>query len=185
LLTEARAVLPQIAGTVDVALVALPLPDQTGIEILRDLRAGNPHGQAIVLTADTEHLHHANAIKAGAAGVVRKSARPSEIADATRRVDAGKSVQPAQETIALVGLASQVHERTRDVQATLAQVTPREWQVLALLAEGRDNYAIAEQHFISPDTTWAHAVKMPAKLQVESRPAGRDSCQLHGIGPPR
>ena len=51
-LAEARAVLPEIAGRVDVALVDLHLPDGNGVEVVRDLRAANPRGQTIVLTAD-------------------------------------------------------------------------------------------------------------------------------------
>jgi DNA-binding NarL/FixJ family response regulator len=52
-LAEARAVLPEIAGQVDVALVDLQLPDGNGVELVRELRAMNPDGRTIVLTADT------------------------------------------------------------------------------------------------------------------------------------
>ena len=51
----------------------------------------------------------------------------------------------------------------------LLQLTPREQEVLALLAEGLDNHATAERLFISPDTARAHVVKVLAKLQIESR----------------
>ena len=184
-LTEARAVLPEIAGTVDVALVDLQLPDGHGIEVVRDLRAANPHGQTIVLTADTEKVHHANAIEAGAAGVVSKSAQPSEIVDAIRRVHAGETAQPAQEIIALLRLAGQERERTQDVRATLAQLTPREREVLNLLAEGLDNQAIAERLFISPHTTRAHIVSVLRKLGVESRLQAAIFAIRHGTDPSR
>jgi DNA-binding NarL/FixJ family response regulator len=90
---------------VDVALVDLHLPDGNETEVVRDLRATNPHGQTIVLTADTEQVHHANALAVGAAGVVSTSAQPSEIVAAIRRAHAGEMVQPAQEILALVRLA--------------------------------------------------------------------------------
>jgi DNA-binding NarL/FixJ family response regulator len=184
-LTEARAVLPKIAGTIDVALVDLQLPDGNGIEVVRDLRAANPHGQTIVLTADTEKVHHANAIEAGAAGVVSKSAQPSEIVDAIRRVHAGETAQPAQEIIALLRLAGQERERTRDVRATLAQLTPREREVLSLLAEGLDNHEITERLFISPHTTRAHIVSLLGKLRVESRLQAAIFAIRHGTDPSR
>lgn len=183
-LGEARALLPEIAGTVDVALVDLHLPDGNGIEVVRDLRAANQHGQMIVLTADTEQLHHANAIEAGAAGVISKSAEPGQIIDAIRRVHAGETVQPAQEIIALLRLAGQERERKRDVQATLAQLTPREREVLNLLAEGLDNQAIAERLFISPDTARAHVVRVLGKLGVESRLQAAIFAIRHGIDSP-
>ena len=182
-LTETRVMLPEIAGTVDVALVDLQLPDGNGIEVVRDLRATNPNGQTIVLTADTEKLHHANAIQAGAAGVVCKTAQPSEIVDAIRRVHAGELAQPAREILALLRLASEERDRTRDVQTTLAHLTPREREVLALLAEGLDNHAIGERLFISPDTARAHVVKVLAKLEVDSRLQAAIFAIQHDIGP--
>src|SRR5215216_6939568 len=60
-LAEARSVLPELAGQVDVALVDLQLSDGKGIELVRDLRVVNPEGHTIVLTADTNKRHHAQA----------------------------------------------------------------------------------------------------------------------------
>jgi two-component system nitrate/nitrite response regulator NarL len=182
-LAEVRAMLPEIVGQVDVALVDLQLPDGDGVEIVRDLRVANPRGQTIVLTADTEKRHHASAIEAGAAGVMSKTVRPTEIVDAIRRVHAGETVQPAREIIALLRLASQERERTGDAQAALAQLTPREREVLSLLAEGLDNQAIAERLFISADTARAHVVRTLAKLQVESRLQAAIFAIQHGFGP--
>jgi DNA-binding NarL/FixJ family response regulator len=184
-LAEARAVLPEIAGRVDVALVDLQLPDGNGVEFVRDLRTANPGGQTIALTGDTAKLHHASVIEAGAAGIVGKSAQPSAIVDAIRRVHAGELAQPAQEIVALLRLASQERDRTRDVEAKLAQLTPREREVLALLAEGLDNAAIAQRLFISRDTARAHVVKVLAKLQVESRLQAAIFAIEHGIGASR
>jgi DNA-binding NarL/FixJ family response regulator len=184
LLAEARGALPEFAGLIDVALVDLQLPDGNGVEIVRDLRAANPQAQAIVLTADTEKLHHARAIEAGAVGVISKSAQPSEIVEAIRRVHAGETVQPAQEIIALLRLAGQERERTRDAQATLERLTPREREVLAALVEGLDNQAIAERLFISPDTARAHVVRVLAKLGVESRLQAAIFAIRHGIVSP-
>jgi DNA-binding NarL/FixJ family response regulator len=184
-LAGTRAVLPDIAGMVDVALVDLHLPDGNGVEIVRDLREGGRYGQTIVLTADTDKTHHAQAIEAGAACVLSKSAQPSEIIEAIRRVHAGEMIQPVHEIIALLRLASEERERTRDVQATLGRLTPREREVLVALAEGLDNQTIAERLFISPDTARAHVVKVLAKLGVESRLQAAIFAIRHGIGPSR
>ena len=181
-LAETRVALPTIAKRVDVALVDLHLPDGNGVEIVRDLRTGLWHSQTIVLTADTDKTHHAQAIEAGAACILSKSAHPSEIVDAIRRVHAGELVQPAHEIIELLHLAREEGERSRGVQATLAQLTTREHEVLAALAEGLDNKAIADRLFISPDTARAHVVKVLGKLGVESRLQAAIFAIRHGIG---
>ena len=67
-LAEARAVLPEIAGRVDVALVDLQLPDGDGVEVVRDVRVLHPQSRMLVLTAVIDPAHHARAIDAGAAG---------------------------------------------------------------------------------------------------------------------
>jgi DNA-binding NarL/FixJ family response regulator len=168
-LAEARAALPEIAGRVDVAVVDLQLPDGNGVEFVRELRAENPEGHTVVLTADTDKRRHAQAVEAGAAGVILKSVQPHEIVDAIRRASMGEPVQSAHEIIELLRLAGAERERTRVMQATLAQLTPREREVLAVLAEGLDNKAIAERLSISPDTARTHVVKVLGKLGVESR----------------
>ena len=181
-LAETRAALPQVAKLVDVALVDLHLPDGNGVEIVRDLRVVSWHGQSIVLTADTDKTHDARAIEAGAACIIGKTAQPSEIVDVIRRVHAGELVQPAQEIIELLRLAREEGERSREVQATLTQLTTREREVLAALAEGLDNRAIAERLFISPDTARAHVVKVLGKLGVESRLQAAIFAIRHDIG---
>jgi DNA-binding NarL/FixJ family response regulator len=180
-LAETRAVLTAIAGQVDVALVDLQLPDGNGVELVRHLRAVNPEGQTIVLTADTDKRHHAQAAEAGAAGIITKSAQPFEIVDAIRRVHAGELALPAREMIELLRLAGEERQREEASQATLGQLTPREREVLAALAEGLDNKAIAERLFISPDTARTHVVKVLGKLGVESRLQAAIVAIQHGI----
>jgi two-component system nitrate/nitrite response regulator NarL len=182
-LAETRAVLNQVVAQVDVALVDLQLPDGNGIELVRDLRTPGWHGLTIVLTADSDKRHHAQAIEAGATCIINKTAQPSEIVDTIRRVHAGELVQPAHEIIELLRFAREEDMRSREVQATLAQLTPRERAVLALLAEGLDNHAIADRLFISPDTARAHVVRLLAKLQVDSRLQAAIFALQHGIGP--
>jgi DNA-binding NarL/FixJ family response regulator len=183
-LAEARAVLPEIVGQVDVALIDLQLLDGNGIELVRELRAMNPAGHTIVLTADTDKRHHAQAAEAGAEGIIVKSAQPFEIVDAIRRVHAGELALPAREMIELLRLAGEERRREQASQAVLAQLTPREREVLAALAEGLDNKAIAERLFISPDTARTHVVKVLGKLGVESRLQAAIVAIQHGIWSP-
>jgi DNA-binding NarL/FixJ family response regulator len=180
-LAEARTLLPEFAGQLDVALVDLQLSDGNGVELVRDLRAVNPEVHTIVLTADTDKRHHAQAVEAGAAGIITKSAQPFEVIDTIRRVHAGELALPAREMIELLRLAGEERQREQASRATLAQLTPREREVLAALAEGLDNKAIAERLFISPDTARTHVVKVLAKLGVESRLQAAIVAIQHGI----
>jgi DNA-binding NarL/FixJ family response regulator len=179
---EARGLLGDGSGVVDLALVDLRLPDGLGTDLIRDLKAANPATHILVLTADPDKLLHARALEAGATGVISKTAQLSDIVDAIRRVQRGESVQSAQEIIELLRLAGQERERDQAKQVTLARLTPRERQVLETLSEGLDNRAIADRLFISPETARTHVVKLLAKLNVESRLQAAIFAIENGVG---
>ncbi|MDP8949029.1 MAG: response regulator transcription factor, partial [Actinomycetota bacterium] len=82
-LGEARRVMR--GRDVDLGVIDLALPDGEGVELIEDLREGNPLFAALVLTASLDQADHARAIEAGAAGVLHKSTDVDEIMDATRR----------------------------------------------------------------------------------------------------
>jgi DNA-binding NarL/FixJ family response regulator len=179
---EAKAALPEMAGMIDIALIDLRLPDGSGLEVVRALRVANPQAQVIVLTADTDKVQHARAIEAGAVAVINKCAPPADIVEAIRRVHDGNPVQSVQELLDLLRLAGEDRERKREVETTLAQLTSREREVLAALAEGLDNKAIAERLYISPETARTHVVKVLGKLGVESRLQAAIFAIKHGVG---
>lgn len=183
-LAEARQILAdlQVQGGVDVALVDLQLPDGNGVDVVRDMRALNPHGQALVVTADIDRTHHAQAMAAGASGVISKTAQVADIVAAVRRVHAGEAIQSAQEVIELLRLVGDRQDREQATQLTLGRLTPRERQVLEALVQGLDNKAIADRLFISPETARTHVVKLLAKLNVESRLQAAIYGIQHGIG---
>jgi len=92
-LAEARAVLPEIADRIDVALIDLRLPDGDGIEIVRDVRLIYPQGRILVLTAVIDQAHHARAIDAGAAAILSKAAQPADIVACVRSTGAADPVR--------------------------------------------------------------------------------------------
>lgn len=182
--SEARSLIRALAGKIDLALVDLLLPDGDGVALIREVCVQNPGGQVIVLTASTEPRRQAAAIEAGAAGILNKSAYPAQIVETIRRVCAGELAQPAEEIIALFRLANAERERVKEVELTLEQLTPRELEVLALLAEGFDNRAIGERLRISSETARAHVVRLLAKLSLESRLQAGLFAIRHGISAP-
>lgn len=127
-LAEAR----ELVAAVDLAIVDLGLPDGDGVDLIRDLRAANPHGAVLVLTAETAGGRLARAIEAGASGVLHKSAGVAEIVGATRKLVAGAPLMTAAEVIELLRLADR--ERDRVAEEAVRRLTPRECEVLAALA---------------------------------------------------
>ena len=88
-LAEARQVLTGAGADVDVAVVDLHLPDGHGVELIRELRAVNPAGMIVVVTGSVVQRDYAEAVEAGASGVLHKSASIQEIISAVRRAGAG------------------------------------------------------------------------------------------------
>jgi DNA-binding NarL/FixJ family response regulator len=166
-LAEARQRLSQIA--VDVALVDLDLPDGSGVELIRDLRAGNSEALALVLTASGNRHDHAAAFAAGASGLLSKTVGSAEIIAAIRRLCAGESLLSPREAIELFRLTDQRREAERTAHQIGRQLTPRERDLLRLLAEGLDDAAIARRLFISPKTVRNQMVALLDKLGVDSR----------------
>ena len=164
-LAEARRVLQGV----DIAIVDLDLPDGNGVDLVRELRAANPQGMVLVLSAVTNRVQHAQAVEAGAAGVVHKSARISEIIDAVRCLSRGEQLLSPGEVIEMLRLVGEQRERGREAQWALARLTKREREVLQALAVGLNDKEIAERLQISTETARTHMVNILAKLGVDSR----------------
>jgi RNA polymerase sigma factor (sigma-70 family) len=153
----------------DVAVVDMMLPDGSGVDLVRGLRAANPSGCVVMLTASQDHAARAMAVEAGAAGLLHKSASLPDIIDAMRRLGAGEQLFDLEETIALLRLAGQHRERDRAAQQALSLLTPREREVLETLTEGMTDREIGERLNISSETVRTHMVNILHKLGVESR----------------
>jgi DNA-binding NarL/FixJ family response regulator len=178
-LAEIRQELCQVA--VDVALVELALPDGSGVELIRDLRAVHREARVLVLTASEDRHEHVAAFVAGASGVLRKTCHAAEIITAIRQVCAGEVLISPREAVDLVRLVRQQREAERTAQHLITQLTPRERELLQLLAEGLDDAAMAERLGISPKTVGNHMVHVLDKLGVHSRLQALVLAVHHGL----
>ena len=166
-LAEIRPVVSQVE--VDVALVDLVLERGGGADLIRDLRTLNREARVLVVTASEDPHEHAWAFTAGASGVLSKTCRVAEIITAIRRLCAGDVLLSPREAVELFRLAGQQREAERTAHRLLEQLTPRERQLLQLLAEGLDDVTMAERLSISPKTVRNHMVHLLDKLGVHSR----------------
>lgn len=164
-LADARAMLENV----DVALVDLGLPDGYGGELIRELRQVNPRAQAIVLSASLDRRDVARAVDSGAAGVLQKTAHLDEVVDAIRRLRAGETLLALDDVLELLRFAGRERARDHDGLQAIAQLTPRECEVLQALADGLDSRQIADRLHISIRTERNHMSNILAKLGVHSQ----------------
>jgi DNA-binding NarL/FixJ family response regulator/anti-sigma regulatory factor (Ser/Thr protein kinase) len=176
-LAEARTML----DGVDVAIVDLNLPDGYGGDLIKEMRDANPHAMALVLSAYFERAEIARAVEFGAAGILHKSAGIDEVVEAVRRLRAGDSLLPLEEVVELLRFASSRREQEQEARQAIAQLTPREREVLKALADGLDGKEIAEQLHISLPTERNHMASILAKLGTHSRLKALVFALRHGV----
>ena len=153
----------------DVALMDLRMPQMGGAEAIRRFRQANPGLRAIVLTTydDDEAIYEA--IRAGARGYLLKDVRPRDLVRAIRRVHAGGSLlQPVVVERLLDRLGP---EEPEDEAPPIEALTPRELEVLQIMARGARNRDIAQELVISERTVKIHVANVIAKLGVTNRTA--------------
>lgn len=167
-LAEAHAFLRKARDGLDVAVVDLGLPDGDGFELIGEL-SSRPDVMTLVLSASLEPARFAEAVEAGAAGVLHKSAAIGEIVDAVRRLRAGEALLSPTEVIEMLRLVSRRRQEEYEAQRAIEKLTPREKQVLQALAEGLDSKDIAQKLHITIETERTHMVNILNKLGVHSR----------------
>jgi DNA-binding NarL/FixJ family response regulator len=153
----------------DVAVVDLDLPGGTGVGAIHDIRRVSPGTGCVVLSALNEDVEFGRAIEAGASAVLHKSIDIEELLDVLRAVADGRTVLPAEQTSRRLRALASSRDRGWHVRVLHEHVSPREREVLELLAEGADNRRIARQLGITQNTVQTHIRNLLAKLGVQSR----------------
>ena len=151
----------------DVVLMDLNMPGMSGIEATQRLTAAAPLVRVVVLTVMANERNVMDVVLAGACGYLLKDAPIDQIVEGIRAAARGESlISP--------GIASQLMRRLREPQnvepaLATADLTPRELEVLELLARGMDNPQIAKTLFLSQHTVKNHVSSILVKLQVQNR----------------
>lgn len=151
----------------DVILMDLNMPGMSGIAATQQLTAAAALSRVLVLTVVADEQHVIDALLAGACGYLLKDARIDQIIDGIRAAARGESLISPR-------VASQLVRRLRapdEIEPGLsgAELTPREREVLELLARGMDNLEIAGALHLSQHTVKNHVSSILVKLQVENR----------------
>jgi DNA-binding NarL/FixJ family response regulator len=151
----------------DLVMMDVRMPDVDGLAATRAIKQDHPNTQVILITMHENPVYLLEALKAGAAGYVLKGASKREILGAVRQVLRGEAaLHPELATQLLRRMAGETSEETNPPPARL---TPRELDVLRLLARGQTNREIASELSLSLSTVKAHIEHIIAKLGVSDR----------------
>jgi DNA-binding NarL/FixJ family response regulator len=151
----------------DVVLMDIRMPELDGLQATRQILAADPSARVLVLTTFDLDEYVYEALRAGASGFVLKDDPPEQLLGAIRTVAAGDALLSPSVTKRVIDQFSRLprHEPPEE----LAELTEREREVLALIAEGRSNSEIGEALFISETTVKTHVTHVLQKLGLRDR----------------
>jgi RNA polymerase sigma factor (sigma-70 family) len=151
----------------DLLLLDISMPEKTGLEVARALRADGSEVGILVLSMHDDPEYVLEAVRVGADGYVLKDVSPAELRDAVEAVFDGKEYFTERVTHQLSVALREELERERQ-RSRLDQLTGREREVLVRVASGRTNREIAEEFGISPRTVETHRERVMAKLRIRT-----------------
>jgi DNA-binding NarL/FixJ family response regulator len=158
----------------DVVLMDLSMPGAGGVEATRELLARLPEARVVALTAFSDRRRVLEALDAGAIGYLLKDVEPDDLFAAIRAAARGESPLAPKAATALVSARSERHG---------PDLSPREEEVLALVAEGLPNKVIARRLEIAEKTVKAHLTSVFAAIGVTDRTQAALWARDNGVGP--
>ncbi len=152
----------------DIVLLDMRMPEMSGITVLRELRKEGIEAPIVMLTTSSDERDLVESLRSGAQGYLLKDMDPDELVSALRDIYRGK-------TVVYPDLAPTLARIVQDdgalppMPSPFANLTPRELEILSLLAEGQSNKVIARNLGISDGTVKLHVKAILRKLDVHSR----------------
>ena len=152
----------------DVVLMDIRMPQLDGIAATRRITSEQPARVLVLTTYDLDEYVY-DALQAGASGFLLKDTPPSQLADGIRAVAAGEALLAPTITRRLIEEFTRLGATRRARPAELDELTPRELEVLRLLARGLSNAEIAEKLVLGDTTIKTHVTHVLSKLGVRDR----------------
>ena len=152
----------------DVVLMHYRLPDGTGAEATRAIKARWPNARVVMLTAVQDDETVLESIQAGADGYLTKDKAVEDVVTAVRDARAGETLLPRSVIVGIAQRVAAVRDRGPERPA-IEPLTARELEVLRALADGLSSTDIGERLFISKNTLRTHVQNIMAKLHVHSK----------------
>jgi DNA-binding NarL/FixJ family response regulator len=164
----------------DIVIMDVRLPDGSGIEACRDIRAELPSTRVVILTSFPDDEAVFSAIVAGASGYLLKQIRARDLVAALESVGRGESLLDPAVTEKVLTRVRQI--AAGEVHDELAGLTPQERKILLLVAEGKTNKEIASEIFLSDKTVKNYVSSILAKLNLERRAQAAAFVAKHRLG---
>jgi DNA-binding NarL/FixJ family response regulator len=163
---DAETALKQLeAGVPDVVLMDINLPGRSGIEATKLLKERHPDARIVMLTVYEDGKALFDSLRAGACGYLLKRTRPEKVLEAIRDArDGGVPLTPQ-----MAAKVAKFFQQQSADRKGVESLSPREYQVLELLAEGYLYKQIADKLALTPDTIHEYVKAVYKKLHVHSR----------------
>jgi DNA-binding NarL/FixJ family response regulator len=153
----------------DIVLMDIRMPVLDGIEATRRIVRAHPDTRVLILTTFGLDTYVYDALRAGASGFMLKDAPPEEIVAAVRIVASGEALLAPAVTRAVIEEFVRQRPAVQPAPMSVEELTPREREVLDLLARGRSNAEICAQLVISEATAKTHVARILQKLDLRDR----------------
>jgi len=151
------------SGQWDLVILDINMPDRSGIDILRHIRAGYPDTRVLVISGFSEKQYAINVLRAGASGYLAKDQAPEEFMRAVHTVLGGRRFVSA--TLSEMLISALDEPTDQPLHASLSQ---REFQILCKLAVGRSVSEIAKELYISVKTVSTYRARVLEKMNLDT-----------------
>lgn len=166
----------------DIILLDMRMPEMDGISVLKILKESHPQLPVAMLTTSSDESDLVGALRNGAQGYLLKDMEPDDLVVALRDIIAGKTVvAPDLAPVLARAVQGDNLEKEEEKENPFAILTPREFEILTLLAEGQSNKVIARNLGISDGTVKLHVKAILRKLNISSRITAAVMAVEHGV----
>ena len=164
----------------DIVLLDLRMPNVNGIDVLKNIREHNKSLPVVMLTTSDDEKDLIEAFRNGASGYLLKDMEPDDLVVALRDVLKGETIV-APNLVQILAKFHQGDDTEINITNLIATLTPRENEILELLAEGQSNKLIAKNLGISDGTVKLHVKSILRKLEIHSRVEAAVIAVDHGL----